>query len=452
MKAKKPEHKHFRYYWFRKYVIFFFRLYFPRVFVRGRDKVPAEGHPVLMPGCHQNTFLDALAPSLVLGDRRTRGLLRSDIFSIPVLSWFVRKLGMYPIARLEFEGAEAQEKYNDRSIAQAAEAMAEGHTLIMFPEAGHQQGRYLGTFSQSYIRFAMQAAALHGYRKEVYIAPYAHHYANYHHPFYDMMVMFGEPIALSPYYDAYQEAPRATRRQISARVEQEIRELMLDIGDRQHYEAIDFLRQSRLGTDFCKAQGKNPRLLPDKLDSDKLLVRRLEEAQQRDVQTDAWLDKAEGLRKKMREAGVRDWLFDAGRPLLRLIAGIVLALLLLPAAAISLALTFPMFLLPYLVKKRPVNGAYDPMFSSTCDLVGTIIFTFPLFCVLPAIILMLCVSWWFVLYPLAALGMAIFYCLYQRLCVKTWGLFNFCRRRTLMKQLARRREEIFAKIGKLIQG
>jgi len=445
----KPERKHFRYYWFRRYVIFFFRLYFPKVYVSGRSDVPEEGTPCLMPGCHQATFIDALAPSLVLGDRRTRGLLRSDVFSIPVLSWFVRKLGMYPIARLNFEGPEAMEKYNDSSMSKAAHAIMEGHSLIMFPEAGHQQGHYLGTFAQSYVRLAMQAAALEDYKRDVVIEPYAVHYDNYHHPFYDMMVMFGKPLSLTPYYERYKEHPLSTRRKISAEVVSRVRELMLDIRDREHYQGIDFLRCSQFGIDYCKAQGGDPEVLPEKFRSDKQLVSAIENNMTEEMT--AALDEAADIDKEIREGGMRDWLFDTRRLWLKLIGGIVATVALAPLAAVSFLLTFPVFLLPYFVKTRKFNGIKDPMFSSTCDFVGTIIFTFPIFCVLPVIPLAMWIGWPAVFYPFVALGMILFFSKYQRLFVKTRGLLIFCLlRRGKAKKIADRRTELFEKVKRIL--
>jgi len=256
-----------------------------------------------------------------------------------------------------------------------------------------------------------------------------------------MMVMFGKPIPLSPYYKDYADHPRLIRRQITEQVEAQIRNLMLDISDLPHYDAIDYLRESRFGKDYCKNNGGDPNHLPDKLASDKKLVAAIEQNKEQDA---SLLDEMNAFVAKVKKAKLRDWLFDTRRRGWKLALGLLLAIILLPLAAVSLALTFPVFLLPYIIKNRPVNGAYDPMFSSTCDVVGTIIFTFPIVCVLPAIVLMLCVSWWFVFYPIVSLLMVLFYCRYQRLCVKVLGLLRFCvTKRHLAQALAQERKTLF---------
>jgi len=451
--SKRPEHQHLTYRCFAAYVKFFFRLYFPKLHCSGRENVPAEGTPNLMVGCHQNTFIDPLAPSLLLDDRRTRGLIRSDVFKIPVIGWLLHKLGLLPIARMGFEGEAAMQRFNTTSTNQAAQALAEGHTLIMFPESGHQQGRYLGYFSLFYVRLAFQAAARLGYERDVVITPYAHHYANYYHPFYDMMVMFGKPISLKPYYERYQTQPRTVQREVNALVEGQIAELMLNITDRERYAGIDYLRQSRWGADRCHDHGGAPDVLPQRLASDKRLVSEIDAARSSDpAHVNVLLDEAGEVAQAMRQAGLRDWLFDVSHHTLRLIAGLTLALLLLPLAAVSWVLTWPVYLLPWWVKTRRINGMVDPMFSSTADFVGTIVFTFPLVVVLPAVVLALTVSWWFLLYPLAGVAMILLCCRYQRLCVKVWGLVNWCwRRRGTARQLAARRKRLFAAMTAALQ-
>ena len=449
---KKPEQKHIKYYWFRKYVVFFFKLYFPHVYSINQKNVLPEGTANVMVGCHQATFIDALAPSLLLSDRRTRGLLRSDVFSIPVISWFVKKLGMYPIARLNFEGAEAMEKYNDKSLNSAADAINAGHTLIMFPEAGHQQGHYLGTLSHSFVRIAMNAAEKEGFKRDVYITPYAHHYANYYHPFYDMMVMFGEPLNLAPYYDKYNTRPRTTRRQISDEIKRRISALMLDIHDKEHYKGISYILDSAFGANFCDENGGNHTFLPDKLKSEKELVAQIENLGIEDTETiTPLLLEAENIDKSIHNLGLRDWLFEFKHHLSFAIIGTLLSLILLPLAAISWLLTFPVYLLPYIVKTRRINGMVDPMFSSTCDFVGTIIFTYPIFGVLPVIPLLFYFSWYALLYPVISLLMILFVCRYQRLVVKTLGLLRYCFHKKDVENIADRRRLLFKKLRKLIK-
>ena len=66
------------------------------------------------------------------------------------------------------------------------------------------------------------------------------------------------------YYEQYKTKPRTTMRQVNDIVESQIRELMLNISDLDHYTSIDALREGPVGKDFAIKLGLNPRFLTEK--------------------------------------------------------------------------------------------------------------------------------------------------------------------------------------------
>ncbi len=111
-------------YWLIKAVAWpVFHLVF-RVRVQGRGNVPRRG-PVVLAANHQS-FCDSLFLPLVV-PRRVTFLAKAEYFDDRRTAWFFRAVGQIPIRR---EGGDASE----RALATAAEALASGRVLALYPE------------------------------------------------------------------------------------------------------------------------------------------------------------------------------------------------------------------------------------------------------------------------------------------------------------------------------
>ncbi|MDH5609713.1 MAG: hypothetical protein OEY56_09535, partial [Cyclobacteriaceae bacterium] len=74
------------YYFMKIYMQVFIRLYFGRLEIVGRNKLPA-GKPIIYSVNHQNAFMDALIIG-TLSPVRITSMTRSDVFNTP-LRWFM---------------------------------------------------------------------------------------------------------------------------------------------------------------------------------------------------------------------------------------------------------------------------------------------------------------------------------------------------------------------------
>ena len=149
-------------------------------------------------------------------------------------------MGLLPAYRMSHEGL-AQVRRNAETFDDVGQALTDGETLMLYPEAGHQDKRWLGTFKLGYLRIAFSAAQQMGFEKDIMILPSCNHYSNYFHARTEMLIKFGEPISLKPYYEEYQAEPRATMMKINSIVRERIKEMMLHVDDLEHYDQIDWL-------------------------------------------------------------------------------------------------------------------------------------------------------------------------------------------------------------------
>lgn len=119
-----------RWYWFAAWAVR--RVYCPLMgglTVIGRERVPKHGAMILAP-----VHMSALDPPLVgaVSPRPVTFMAKEELFKIPGLGFLIRTLGAFPVRRGE----------NDSSAVRfALQSLAEGGTLLVFPEGSRNNGQ-----------------------------------------------------------------------------------------------------------------------------------------------------------------------------------------------------------------------------------------------------------------------------------------------------------------------
>lgn len=425
-------------------------LYFRKEHIIGLENVPADGTPVVIVSNHQNCLNDPLCVCLMLTDRRMSFLARANVFNNPIFNKALRAMGLLPAYRMSHEGFAAVAK-NRMTLDAAGEALVNGETVMLYPECGHQDKRWLGTFRVTYLKMAFDAAAKMNFEQDVMVLPSCNHYSNYFHARTDMLIKFGKPISLKPYYEQYKESPRETMIKINEIVREEIRQMMLHIEDLEHYDQIDFLRENGYGRQYAIDNGFKFRYLPSRLLSDQKLVNALQSAYEAHPERmEAVYKDVQRLSDGMKSLGIRDWLFihnpGIEAPVLR---GLGL-LALLPLLIISLPPTALLFIIPEIFIKKLIK---DQMFISSFNVGASALVAVPICLFVPTILLWVYVGFWWALgYFLAFPLMFILVWNYMRMFMKFVGSCRFVARRNRAKitELRELREKIHAELDSLL--
>lgn len=425
-------------------------LYFRKEHVIGLENVPANGTPVIIVANHQNCLNDPLCVCLKLTDRRMNFLARANVFKNPVFNKMLRAMGLLPAYRMGHEGLSAVNK-NFETFEDAGNSLRDGETVMLYPEAGHQDKRWLGTFKLGYLRIAFAAAEKMNFEQDIMILPSCNHYSNYFHARTDMVIKFGKPISLKPYYEKYREAPRETMVEINKMVREEIKDMMLHIEDVENYDAIDFLRENGYGKKYAKSHGYKVNYLPSRLLSDQSLVNDLQKASEKypEEMKQVYSDTLK-LAKGIEELQVRDWLFER-YPGVEALALRGLGLVtLFPLFLVSIIPTGLLFLIPRIFIKKMIK---DQMFVSTFNVAVSALVSIPICLFIPVIVLWCMLGfWWGLGYAIAFPLMFILAWNYIRLSKKFAGTWNFTRRKNRRKVAGLRslRKDIFSRIDKMI--
>jgi 1-acyl-sn-glycerol-3-phosphate acyltransferase len=361
---------------FKSYVRLAHFVYYRKIYYIGKENMP-EDAPVMIVSDHQNSLNDALALVLAInarGRRKIRAIARADAFEFPVFGTIFRGIGIMPAFRLMYQGISSLSNNADTFLKTYHELLNNG-IIIIYPEAGHQEKRWLGKFSYGYLRIAFEAAERSNFEKEVFIMPSCNHYSDYINIREDILIKFGKPISLKPYYEAYKEKHRTVQREVNEIVRSHVDELMLNITDLDNYDAIDFLRNT-YGIKYAKNNGFNPDKLPEKLLSDKQFVERLDTLKKsgQDSEVQQIYDSAALLNSEIKELKILDKSFEWRPSLIRIIFSIFLFAVLFPLYLFAVVSTILVTGPPKLINRK----IKDIMLHGTISLILSVIVTIPL--------------------------------------------------------------------------
>ena len=426
-------------------------LYFRKEHVVGLENVPVNGTPCVVVSNHQNCLNDPLCVCLNMTDRRMNFIARANVFNNPIAGKFLRKIGMLPAYRMSYDGYAAVSK-NKSMFDAAGQALCDGETLMLFPEADHQNKRWLGSFKIGYLKIAFEAAEKFNFEHDVMVLPSANHYSNYFHARTDMVIRFGKPISLMPYYEKYKENPRATMWEINDVVREAVKELMLNIEDLEHYNQIDFLRETGYGRKYAIEHGFNFNYLPSRLLSDQKLVSALQEAtNEHPEEMEKIYEDTAALHKGLKDLKIRDWLFIRNHKLPMAILRGLWLLILLPLFIASIIPTALLFIIPKIFLKAWIK---DKMFSSSFHVGASVFVSVPICLIVPFVLLTIFANvWWGLGYLVAFPFMFVLAWNYMRLFWRFIGTCRYVKRsnRPAINKLRDLRTSIYKRLDNLLK-
>ncbi|MBO5979347.1 MAG: hypothetical protein J6Q12_02820, partial [Bacteroidales bacterium] len=266
-----------------------------------------------------------------------------------------------------------------------------------------------------------------------------------------MLIRFGKPISLKPYYERYKEEPRATMMEINTLVHSTIKEMMLHIEDTEHYDQIDWLRENEYGKKYAREHGYKKNYLPSRLLSDQALVNDLQNAYEAhpEEMEEVYKDTAT-LIEGIKELNIRDWLFRYNPNLEALLLRGLGLLILLPLFIVSIIPTGLLFIVPEIFLKKMIK---DQMFVSTFRVAVSALVTIPICLIVPIVVLWTSIGFWWALgYFIAFPLMFLLAWNYMRLFMKFLGTWNFRapKNRKKVKELRKLRKSIFKRLDDMI--
>ncbi len=449
-RKKKVEKPSWLYWIFWYYLRFFYdKVFYKKTYKVNSRVIPEDGTPLLIVSNHQNCLNDPLGLVFSFNDRKPYVITRADVFSIsPAVDKFLRAIGLLPAFRLNYDGEDALSR-NAETFQVSEQALIDGKTVIMYPEARHQDKHWLGNFSYGYTKMAFEAAEMGNFEKDVVILPTCNHYSHYFGIQNRMLVKFGTPISIQPYYELYKTKPRTAQREVNKLVHEQISNLMLDVRDLDNYDAIDFIRTT-YGNNYAKWKGVDPDDLPERLLSDKDLVAKLDKVKEENERSMNELYRhTRILRQGIEELGVTDHHLEENVNPMALGFKLMLLIVLLPLWIFSWWPSMPIYWIPVGIFNMKMK---DPMFKSSLLYGLTVLFTLPLFSVITLLVVGCVVSW---------LSAVVYVALFPLLMLFCWKYVMFGKgilqsvqcllRPASVQKLKRMRKDLHSRLNKIVK-
>ncbi|MDR1342150.1 MAG: 1-acyl-sn-glycerol-3-phosphate acyltransferase [Prevotellaceae bacterium] len=368
-----------RYFLLYLYVRFAFRhIYLKQYRAVGLENIPKSGEPLVIVCNHQSGLNDALAILFMFRDyRQPVFVARGDMFRRTFIARLLRFVKIMPAFRV-MDGDNPLLNYN--LFDDFADVLGNGHSLMMFPEAGHESTYTLGRFRKGFARVAFHAEKKSGYTLGLKILPVANHYSGYFNFREKLAMVVGKPVELSEFLPLYRENPEKAILALTKSMHDKVGDLMLNIKDREQYHLYNFIR-AIYERRYAQRMGWKASYFPNMLRASKAIITRLEGLHLSSLKQQVRLfEKAQLLKEGLEKLRLRSWLFERRQDWRRLVLGTV-----------SMVCLFPLFfggylfnIIPFSAPRLVTGKLKDAMLRPTVAFGASVLITFPVFYLLLA--------------------------------------------------------------------
>lgn len=355
------------------------RLFYKEVAVKYVEPLPLD-KPIIFVGNHLSTFLDPILISVNTG-LYPAFLTKADVFANPLVRRFLFSLRMLPIYR-QRDGADFVQR-NEAVFDTSIQQLEANLQFVIFGEGSHSSFRRLRDLKKGFARIGFAALERHNGALDVQIVPVGVEYSDFTKMYQTVTQTYGRSIPLKKYLPDYRKDPRQTLITVKKDVSDALRQLLIHIPSREHYDAVESLRiiarpwlYERLGLSAQDAH--------DRLAAEQRLVAaqtRLEEAAPGQMQ--AFAGDIRRYCQTLDALNFRHRLVPGPLPRRSGLLGRLLLLLpLLPFYLLGLTTAYVPYKLPVWFSKRTFK---DHMYFPAVNMTGAM-FLFPLFWLLETLL------------------------------------------------------------------
>jgi len=212
-------------------------LYFVEVRASGRSRVPVRG-PLILASNHPGSILDAIVLSAQV-PRRIRYLAKSGLFAHPIMATLFRSLGAIPVYRPD-EAADYAQR-NLSMYKQVFDCLGQGGCIGIFPEGRNSPRAQVAEVRTGVARMALGAEAHSGWKLGLVIVPVGVNFEHRELLMSDVLLRFGQPIAVADYKSRYSDGPEAAVRELTNRIQAALRRQALHLNDRRLEQLVNDL-------------------------------------------------------------------------------------------------------------------------------------------------------------------------------------------------------------------
>lgn len=422
-------------------------VFYRKVYVKGLENIPKKGEPVFVISNHQNGMMDPINILCMFPDKRLPVFIaRGDIFKKDAIAKILRYFRIMPTFRTR-DGGRSDILQNNVTFSIAGKILQRGGTMIMFPEAGHQHGRYLSTFKKGFPRICFAAEEEADYNLNLKILPMNLHYSDYFTIGEKVLLTIGEPFTIKEFFEQYKTEPNNAFVAMNEKARERVKAMSIDIKDPELYDEFDLLR-TMVSTNRVKMSGKKVDF-PELYLEEKRVIDDLDAMREQEPEKfDDLMQKTKDYMGKIRELKLPDWVVGEKITFPNIVLRFLLGVLVAPFAIFG----FINNAIPFLSCNILIDKVKDPMLHSSVRF-GVGFFLFPVYyLILLGVVWGVSHSFWFALAYVLVTFITLYFLVYTIRGVKRFAIrchYYFTQRRNFLFQKALAiKDEILKIMGK----
>ncbi|KAA5547865.1 lysophospholipid acyltransferase family protein [Adhaeribacter rhizoryzae] len=229
----------------QKFMRLVLRVYFRKIFLTGTENIPTD-KPVLLACNHPNSFMDAVLLAVLLPEP-LHFLARADVFNTPLKRWFLQKINLIPIYRLQ-EGAENLHR-NEETFAQCYAILKNNGRILIFSEGLCILEKRLRPLKKGTARLAFGAEVQNNFNLNLQVVPIGLNYTYPEKFREEVMISIGEPIPVKTFERSYYQQPSRAILALNQQLTTRLIYNMVIIPEKEKEPAVEqLLTQHRLSS------------------------------------------------------------------------------------------------------------------------------------------------------------------------------------------------------------
>lgn len=292
----------------RYWISFVIPVFYKRI--QGRNIKNIQGkNPVIIAMNHPNAFTDPILITHLSYPIKVRYLARGDAFKPGFAAWFLGRLGIVPIFRIQDGGREGLKK-NDDAYRMVNRLLKKNCKIIVFAEGLCVQERRLRPLKKGVSRMIFGAYEYLGDNNKLTVVPVGINYSKADKFRSNVFYNVGDPIPVKDYIADFKENPAKANNNFLQLLAPKMKDLITHINDPANDETVlqvEIIRKK----DILKER----KLTFRDLHNDFIVLKELTEkvnnvAEKQPELLNEFKDKAKIYFDTLKKNNLRDWLFS----------------------------------------------------------------------------------------------------------------------------------------------
>ncbi len=230
---------------FRLIVRIALRIFFRKIEITNLEALPKKG-PMIVAANHPSTFMDASVVGCFLA-QKPRFLVKASLFNTAFSKWLLTNMRAIPVQRAQ----DSPDGKTDTSFlfSKCYDRLADGDTILIFPEGVSMHGRQLHKIKTGAARIALGAEAANDFNLGVKIVTIGLNYSNPRLFRSDLYLTIKEPIEVQDWKELYLKDEREASDSLTEKIKDQLHEQIIitqDAAEDNLLEQIEDVYKGRL--------------------------------------------------------------------------------------------------------------------------------------------------------------------------------------------------------------